>query len=423
MTATARSSDQVGADLRRRSVRRGWIVVAGAFGVMFAGFGCTYAFAAFFTPLQEAFQASRAALSSAFSIAVFLYFVLGAASGPLADRLGARRMTLVGLGLVAGGFVAASQAQALWQVYIGYSLGIGLGVGFSYVPAVGAVQRWFVRQRGFASGIAVSGIGAGTLIVPKLAEWLIDAFSWRGAFLILGLFALVGGGLSALLIDDAPQRRGMLPDGGVFDAATGAGPAQEGMTLGEAIRSTPFRLLYLAWLALSVGLFVPFVHLVPFCVDRGIPYSTAVTLFTLVGLGSTIGRFALGGAADRLGRRRSLVGMYLGVAAMQAWWFFSDQVWQIAVFALLFGTFYGGFVALAPALLVDYFGPKNASGIIGISYTGVAIGTLIGPVAAGYAFDVAQSYAWPIAASAAGALLAALLVAITPEPPARAGRP
>lgn len=416
MSAAASPTDESSAALLKRSARRGWIVVAGAFGVMFAGFGCTYAFSAFFTPLQDAFQASRAALSWVFSIAVFLYFVLGAVSGPLADRLGARRMTLIGLGVVAGGLIVASQAQALWHVYLGYSLGIGIGVGFSYVPAVGAVQRWFVRQRGFASGIAVSGIGVGTLVMPKVSEWLIEASSWRGAFLILGLFALIGGGLSALFVDDAPQRRGMLPDGGVFDAAVGVGPAQQGMTLGETLRSKPFRMLYVAWLFLSVGLFVPFVHLVPYAVDRGIAYSTAVTLFTLIGLGSTIGRFCLGGLADRLGRRRSLVGMYLGVAAMQLWWLFSGEVSQLAVFALLYGTFYGGFVALAPALLVDYFGPRNASGIIGLSYTGVAIGTLVGPPAAGYAFDVAQSYALPIAGGAACAFVAALLVWMTPEP-------
>src|SRR5205085_12031652 len=116
--------------------------------------------------------------------------------------------------------------------------------GLSYVPAVGAVQRWFVAKRGLASGIAVSGIGVGTLVVPKVAEWLIEAFSWRGAFLILGLFALVGGGAAALLIDGAPERRGMLPDGGVSDMSLAASPPAEGVSLSETVRSTAFRMLY-----------------------------------------------------------------------------------------------------------------------------------------------------------------------------------
>src|SRR5918912_1050804 len=194
---------------KRQSTRRGWGVVAGAFGVMFAAFGSVYCFSAFFTPLQEAFGASRAALSWIFSIAVFTYFLLGAASGPLADRVGPRGTTLTGIAVIAAGLVLASRAEALWQVTLAYGLGIGIGVGFAYVPAIGAVQRWFVRQRGFASGIAVAGIGVGTLVTPKVAELFIQSLGWRGAFVTLGFLALAIGGLSALLIDGPPQRRGL----------------------------------------------------------------------------------------------------------------------------------------------------------------------------------------------------------------------
>ncbi|HZB36432.1 MAG TPA: MCT family MFS transporter [Beijerinckiaceae bacterium] len=414
MHAEARAAEE------RRSARRGWSVVAGAFGVMFAGFGCTYCFSAFFTPLQEAFTASRAALSWIFSIAVFLYFVLGAVSGPLADRLGPRGMTLAGVAIIGLGLLVASRAEALWQIYLGYGLGVGIGIGFAYVPAIGAVQRWFVRRRGLASGIAVSGIGVGTLVMPKVAEWLIEALDWRGAFLALGLFSILGGGLAALFIDGSPERHGFLPDGGVAAPNVARAPAH-GMTLGETVRSRAFRFLYAACFFISIGLFIPFVHLVPHAQDQGIPYATAVTLFTLVGVGSTVGRFALGGLADRLGRKRSLALMYLGVAVMMGWWFISREAWQIAAFALIYGTFYGGFVALAPALLVDYFGPKNASGIIGFAYTGVAVGTLLGPSLAGYAFDLTGSYAVPIAVSALFSAVAAALVWMAPEPGA-AGR-
>ena len=66
-------------------------------------------------------------------------------------------------------------ARSLVEVYAAYGLGVGLGVGCAYVPAIGAVQRWFVRRRGFASGLAVSGIGVGTLVMPPLATLLIDS--------------------------------------------------------------------------------------------------------------------------------------------------------------------------------------------------------------------------------------------------------
>ena len=412
----SRPGNHVGDDLGRRSARRGWRVVTAAFVVMFATFGCAYSFSAFFSPLQASFGASRGALSWVLSIAISLFFIIGAASGPIADRIGARAMALSGSLIVGLGLFVAAQAQALWQVYLGFGLGIGVGVGISYVPSVGAVQRWFVRQRGLASGIAVAGIGAGTLCMPKIAEWLSDAYGWRGAYLLLGSFAVLAGGVAALFIDASPQQHGFLPDGGV--AASGASVVHrgEGAALRDAIRSRQFQLFYGANLCASLGLFLPFVHLAPFAEDRGISHATAVSLFTLVGVGSTFGRFLLGGLADRMGRRRSFAGMYLGMALMLVWWLNSWSAWQIAVFALVFGTCYGGFVALAPALIVDYFGERNASGLIGLSYTAVALGTLAGSPFAGYVFDFFQSYTIPIAVSAAAMFVSFVLICLAPEP-------
>src|SRR4051812_32951526 len=142
----------------RRSARRGWSVVAGAFGVMFAAFGCTYCFSTFFTPLQDAFDASRAALSWIFSIAVFIYFLLGAVSGPLADRVGPRGMTLAGLIIIGAGLIVASQAEALWQGYLRYGPRVGVRGGFAHLPAIGAGPRWVVGRGGVAPGVARPGV-------------------------------------------------------------------------------------------------------------------------------------------------------------------------------------------------------------------------------------------------------------------------
>src|SRR6202161_4452837 len=177
----------------------GWFVVSAAFAVTFVGFGCAFSFSAFVDPLQREFGASRGSVSLVFSLAGFLYFGLGIFSGPLADRFGSRRLAVSGMILTGLGLAAASAARNLLEVYAAYGLGVGLGVGCAYVPAIGAVQRWFVRWRGFASGLAVSGIGVGTLVMPPLASLLIDALGWRGAYLALGtLAAVVGGGLALL---------------------------------------------------------------------------------------------------------------------------------------------------------------------------------------------------------------------------------
>src|ERR1700684_4597579 len=191
----------------------GWFVVSAAFAVSFVGFGSAYTFSAFVESLQRDFGSSLGSVSLVFSLAGFLYFGLGILSGPLADRVGSRRLAVGGRILTGLGLAAASAARSLTEVYAAYGLGVGLGVGCAYVPAVGAVQRWFVRRRGFASGLAVSGIGVGTLVVPPLASVLIDHFGWRDAYLVLGGLAAIFGGAMALLIESDPRGRGLGPDG------------------------------------------------------------------------------------------------------------------------------------------------------------------------------------------------------------------
>src|SRR6202166_4729121 len=223
----------------------GWFVVAAAFAVTFVGFGCAYTFSAFVEELQRDFGASRGSVSLVFSLAGFLYFGLGIVSGPLADRFGYRRLAVAGMVLTGLGLMAASAARSLTEVYAAYGLGVGLGVGCAYVPAIGAVQRWFVRRRGFASGLAVSGIGVGTLVMPPLATLLIEDLGWRGAYLALGCLAAVLGGGLALLIESDPRDRNLGPDDDPPQA--GAQRAQpEGETVHDAVRSRRFISLYAA---------------------------------------------------------------------------------------------------------------------------------------------------------------------------------
>jgi MFS family permease len=395
----------------------GWYVVAAAFAVTWVGFGSAYTFSAFVEPLQRDFAASRGSVSLVFSLAGCLYFGLGVVSGPLADRFGSRRLSIAGMLLVGMGLVAASVAKTLAEVYVAYGLGVGLGVGFSYVPALGAVQRWFVRRRGFASGLAVSGIGVGTLVMPPLAAFLVTALGWRHAYLVLGVLAAVVGVGMALLIENDPRDRGLAPDGDPVAALSRSGEAP-GFTLRDAIRSRRFAGLYAACLICSFGLFVPFVHLIPYAIDHGVRPSSAVLLLGAVGVGSTGGRFFLGGVADNLGRELALLLMFVGMACAMLVWAFSTEFWEMAVFALTYGICYGGFVAILPALVMDYFGGRNVSGIIGVLYTSIAFGTLVGPSAAGFAFDLRHSYTLPILASVAANLAAALTLKIMARPAA-----
>ena len=395
----------------------GWVVVLAAFAVTFVGFGSVYTFSAFLEPLQRDFDASRGSVSLVFSLAGFLYFGMGIISGPLADRWGARPLVFVGMLLVGGGFALASVARTLLEVYLAYGLGVGLGVGCAYVPAVAVVQRWFVKRRGFASGLAVSGIGVGTLAMPPLAAWLIDAVGWRSAYLALGsLTAVIGVGMS-LLIANEPRDKGTGPDGAAMDMDAPLSPVA-GVAVGEAIRSPQFTCLYIACLISSFGVFVPFVHLVPYALDHQVSASSAVLLIGAIGVGSTVARFCLGTIADRMGRQPFLLAMFVGMAAALGIWALAAGFWPLAAFAFLFGLFYGGWVAILPAVIMDHFGGRNVSTILGILYTSAAIGTLVGPSAAGFMFDASGSYLLPILVTAVANLVAAGVASLAARPSA-----
>ena len=392
----------------------GWAVVAAAFTVMMLGFGVAYSFAAFFDPLAREFGGDRAAISLVFSICGLLYFMLGAVGGPAADALGTRRVISIGIVMIGTGLLGASLAQELWQVYVFYGAVIGLGVGLSYVPSAGVVQRWFIRRRGLASGLAVAGIGAGTMGGTPFARWLIEQGDWRSTFVVFAAITLVVGLIAARFLYHTPQDRGLWPDG---DPAPPVLPRAggDGYDLWPAVSSRAFILFYLSSLLTSFGLFIPFVHLAKYAGDLGLE-ANAYVLVSLIGLGSLLGRLFLGGIADRFGRYPSMLAMYIGIAVMQGWWFFAQTYEALAAFAVIFGIFYGGYVALAPSLSADYFGTRKIGGIIGILYTGPGFGSFFGPFLAGLAYDRWQSYDIAIVAAAVTALIGVLLLMLTPSP-------
>lgn len=374
--------------------RYGWVVVLCAFTLMGVGFAVAYSFAVFFPAFEAEFGASRAHVSLVFSLCAFLYFLLGAPGGVLADRHGTRAVALVGVACLAAGLLAASQAKSVEVLYLTYSLGLGIGLGFTYVPSVAAVQPWFERRRVLASGIAVSGIGVGNLVGPPLAAWGIDALGWRGAYLAMAGVTVVACGLAAFAIRNRPA---------------GQGRPMDGTTLPQAMRQSNFWVLYVTLGLSGFGCFVPMVHVGRYAVDAGHPETFAVLLVSLIGVGSLAGRFLVGSLAARLGRMRSLAFLYLAMGAMLLLWWTTTNAWILAVMAVGFGMSYGGFVATFPSVVMDLFGARSVAGIIGFLYTAAGIGTLFGPPVAGAAFDATGSYSAPILGAAALALLAAVM--------------
>ena len=379
--------------------RYAWVVVWAAFVSLAIIFGVAYSFAAFFESFAAEFSAQRADVSLIFGLSGLIYFVLGVAGGMLADRFGPRLVCCVGMLFIAGGLFATSYAHAMATVYLAYGVGIGLGVALVYTPAIACVQPWFTRRRGLAAGIASAGIGAGTLIVPLLAAGAIAWLQWRDALRAIALGVLIVGLGATLLLRRAPS---------ATRSAAGAAP---GAGLGEALNSKSFWWLYLSVVTAAPTMFIPFAHVSAAARDLGIDEARAVGLVGLIGIGSLIGRFAIGALADRLGRSLTLVLMQLSMGASMLLWNAADAYAALALFALWFGLSYGGIVSLLPAICMDLFGARAVSSIIGALYSGAALGNLLGPVLAGAVFDRTGNYGaviWTCVALSAIATLASI---------------
>jgi MFS family permease len=364
--------------------RKAWVMVWATFVCLAVIFGVSYSFAAFFESFAKEFSAQRADVSWIFGICGLVYFVLGALGGLLADRWGPRVVCMTGMGLIALGLYGTSLAQSLDTIYLSYGLLVGLGIAFVYTPSIASVQPWFTKRRGLASGIASSGVGAGTLLLPVVVSVLLTRMPWREALQILSLGVLCLGVSAAFLLERAPMQNGL---------AKGALP---GLTLKEAVRSPAFQWLYMGAFLGSPVMFIPFAHISAAARDAGVPEAQAVGLVGLIGIGSLVGRFAIGWLADRLGRVKTLMLMQALMGLSYLIWAGAHDRWLFALFAIWFGLSYGSIVSLLPAICMDLFGGKAVSAIIGTLYTGAALGNLLGPVVAGKVFDITQSYSMVI---------------------------
>jgi len=360
--------------------RRAWVVVWATFVCLAVIFGVSYSFAAFFENFAKEFAAQRADVSWIFGLCGLVYFVLGAGGGLLADRWGPRLVCMTGMVFIAIGLFLTSLAQSLATVYLSYGLLVGLGIAFVYTPSIASVQPWFNKRRGLASGIASSGIGAGTLILPVVVSYLLAEVNWRVALQMMSAGVLLIGLSAGFLLKRAPDltgsTRGQLP----------------GLSLSTALKTPAFKWLYMGTLLGAPVMFVPFAHISAAARDAGLPDAQAVGLVGLIGIGSLVGRFAIGWLADRLGRVRTLMLMQCLMGLSYLVWAGAQDRWMFALFALWFGLSYGSIVSLLPAICMDLFGGRAVSAIIGTLYTGAALGNLLGPVLAGQVFDMTQSY-------------------------------
>jgi len=352
----------------------GWVVVAATTITLFAVFGVVYSFGAMFTAIRDEFGVGKGQAALFFSITTFIYFILGVFTGRLADRYGPRPVLLVGAVAMGAGLFLTSLVNNIIVGYLTYGIGAGIGVGCAYVPMVAAVGGWFERDRTKAMGVAVSGIGVGTLVGAPLAKQLVISYGWRSTFVVLGV-----GSAALLVVASIGARR-----------PPGAGTQETPPPLRLLLHDRRFTWLYTSMTFLSAGLFVPMIYLDDYLDAQG--KTGGALLIGITGAASVVGRLALGA----VGAKVDLMRLYqCCVAALGASYF----IWIVAganytvlvIFVLVMGTAYGGWIALSPAVIAYLFGPVGLGGVLGALYTSAGIGGLFGPPLIGVVID-ATSY-------------------------------
>jgi MFS family permease len=396
----------------------GYIIVFACFLIQSMGIGTYIAFGVFFKPLITEFGWSRATVSGASSLAFFLMGILGVFSGLVNDRFGPRALMGVTALFYGAGYVLLSQVQAVWQLYLFYSLVLAIGLSPIDVIPMTVTARWFVRRRGIMTGIVKVGTGAGQMTVPFIAGLFIFHYGWRHASILVGLIAaIVLAGAGQLLRRD-PAQMGQMPDGATVPIRGRIEGQEAGLSVRQAARTAPFWLFCAMNFMVFSCLLTTMVHIVPHGSDTGLDPMKAAGLLSTIGGMSMAGRILTGFAIDRIGNRKSMALSLILLISGFLWLQAAGNVWMLYIFAAVYGIAHGSYFTIISPLAAELFGIASHGAILGIGFLSGNLGGSLGPVLAGLVFDTVRSYR-PVFLFMIGLAITALLVASILKPAVR----
>jgi len=376
-----------------------------------------YSIGPFIEPLQQAFGWSRAQISIGLTIASLISAVFCIPIGMLIDRIGPRRVGLVGVLLMSGVFALLGTTTGTMANWV--TLWVVVALGSLWVQATvwtSAVASRFEASRGLAFAITLSGAALSAAVFPVLATWLIGAFGWRTAF------AAMGGMWGALVFPFLLAGFRGARDGGGRQHATTTSPVRvlKGVTLAQGLRSPSLYKLLLASSLFSFTAIGAVVHFVPILKDAGAAPLAAAGVAALIGVFSIVGRLATGFLLDRLPAH--LVGaaaFMLPVVSALLLLFAGASPYGQAVAAAALGLTVGSEVDVIAFLAAKHFGLRHFGALYGALVAALTLGTAFGPLAAGTVFDHSGSYApFLVLSIVLMALSAAALLSLGPAPDA-----
>jgi sugar phosphate permease len=385
----------------------GWVILAICFLTIVAGFVCRNTFSVFYPAIVDEFGWTRGNTALIYSINILVYGLVAPFAGGLADRFRPRYVLATGAVLMGIGMALCSLATAKLQFYLLYGVlaAVGLSVA-GWVPVATLLTNWFVRRRALVFGVLGAGFGL-SLIGAYTTQYIILSLGWRTAYLIIGLFvAVVIPPACVLFIRPTPADKGLLPDG-VSASESEEQPSQQierrsasharpgEWTLGSALRSRQFWLLFLIWIC-TMGIVEQTVisQQVYFYLDVGYAPLTAAKFFGTFGICLAIGNL-FGSLSDKVGRERLCVPCFALCFAFACLLFLMKDMstpWLPPLFAVGFGLSFGSLSCVLNATVADIFHGPHYGSIAGVIVLGFAIGGSVSPWLAGYLYDISGSH-------------------------------
>jgi MFS family permease len=396
-----------------------------------AGMGF-YAFPIFFVELSEVFGWEMAKINAGFAVSMLCGGLVSPLVGLLLPRLGSKKVIVTGALIMSTSFVLFSAMYALWQYLL---ICIVLAVGWTCtgsIPTTYSISDWFEKKRGRATGIMMVGVGLGGWSIAPLTRRLIDVLGWKETFVAYAIVTtaiLVP--IAALIYKRRPAELGVLPDGRMPDEAPDSAEnaieesatADTGWEFRDAVRTHVFWLISITFILVTFGQTALLLNIPTHLKSIGVsPKSAASALGTCAMLGMA-GKLFFGWMADRYSARRAMIVSFGLQAVGTVLLIYTSTLGSPYWFVLVWGFAMGGVVALEPLIVAECFGLKSFGVILGMVYVFTTIGSSIGPVFAGYIFDIRESYILAFVVFAVTYTLATGLsfLAIPPDKPSQGG--
>jgi MFS family permease len=358
-----------------------YLVVIGACVTQFTVIGSLFSFGLLFKTFEAEFGWSRTVLSSCSAVAFLVMGILAIAAGRLSDKYGPKPVLAVS-GLLFGlGYALISQVTQPWHLFVIFAVSIGLGMSTHDVVTLSTIARWFEGRRGVMTGVVKVGTAVGQVVLPPVMALLIVLLGWQMAVVSIGICVTI------LLISSAMMMT--YPEVSTPETAVQDPP---GMSFRAACRTRLFwRLCVIQFLFFPTLMTVP-VHLAVHSMDLGMTAGRAALLLSVLGAASIAGRLVIGLGADRLGGKRAFILSFIPLIASLFAFAITTAHLPLFLVVALYGFAHGGLFTLVSPVVAEYFGMRAHGSIFGIIVFFGTIGGSIGPILAGWVFDLLGSY-------------------------------